>query len=250
MTAQTSIAVVTAIPQEFELLAVWMGGDAAGRHHPMRGVIDGVSIAMTTCGIGKVNAASAATQLIERFSPRTLVFSGVAGGLDPSLGIGDVVIGAKAIQHDAGVLGPDGLEPYQAGHIPFFNPTDRLGFEPSPSLLARCRDRLEGFSLEPFSDGRDTRIVFGTILTGDQYLASDAERERLRRRFGGHAVDMESAAVAQVADQRGLDHLVIRSLSDLAGADSDHEFTRFLDHVAANSADTLRHLLPALVASG
>ena len=249
MTPSTPIAIITAIPQEFALLAEWMGEEAGGGQ-PVVGQLDGLAIAMSTCGIGKVNAASTATQLIERFSPDILVFSGVAGGIDPALGIGDVVIGTTAIQHDAGVLGPDGLEPYQAGHIPFFNPTDRFGFQPSPALLERCRRRLEGFSLDPFADGRTTRIVFGTILTGDQYLASDADRERLRSRFGGQAVDMESAAVAQVADQCGLDHLVIRSLSDLAGAESDLDFTRFLSHVAANSAATLRHLLPILLASG
>lgn len=243
MTASPEIAVITAIQQEFEHLATWMGADG---DQPVSGSIDGIPVALSTCGIGKVNAAAAATMLIERFSPRTLVVSGVAGGLDPSLGVGDVVVGLRTIQHDAGVLGPAGLEPYHAGHIPFFNPTDRFGFEPSDALLQRCRQHLDGFSLPPFVDRRATNIVFGTILTGDQFLASGADRERLHRRFGGHAIDMESAAVAQVADLRGLDHLVIRSLSDLAGADSDLDFTRFLSHVAANSAATLRHLLPAI----
>ena len=241
-----TVGIVTAVPQEFARLAEW-AGCAPDAREPVSGVIDGVPVALAVSGIGKVNAASMAASMIERFSPSVLAFSGVAGGLDPSLSVGDVVIGARCIQHDAGVVGPDGFEAYQAGHIPFFNPTEEFGFEPSPSLLERCRRRVDGFRIPAFLGDREAaEIVFGTIVTGDAFVADEAERERLHVTFGAQAVDMESAAVAQVAHVGGIDHLAVRSLSDLAGAESSIDFARFLDHVADTSATTLRHLLPAI----
>ncbi|HEY5652657.1 MAG TPA: 5'-methylthioadenosine/adenosylhomocysteine nucleosidase [Acidimicrobiia bacterium] len=207
------------------------------------GTIDGHQVCVGSTGIGKVNAAVAATQLFERFDPGTVVFTGVAGGLDPALAVGDVVIGTSLVQHDAGVLGDDGIETYQAGHIPFFNPTSRLGFGPSPRLEAAVR-RAIGDPPMTLTDGG--RIVFGTILTGDQFLASSQERERLHAGFSAQAIEMEGAAVAQVADRYGVDHLAIRTLSDLAGSGSPADFTGFLDRVARQTVEVLRLVLPVL----
>ena len=81
------------------------------------GALDGRRIVVAEVGIGKVNAASQATLLIDRHHPDLVVFTGVAGALDSSLTIGDVVIATDVVQHDAGVALPDGFEPYQAGHV-------------------------------------------------------------------------------------------------------------------------------------
>ena len=91
------------------------------------GLLDGHEVVLVGAGMGKVNASVVATLLADRFGCRAIAFSGVAGGLDPALGIGDIVIGDRAVQHDAGVIEPDGLTHYQAGHVPFINPTDRFG---------------------------------------------------------------------------------------------------------------------------
>lgn len=86
----------------------------------------------------------------------------------------------------------------------------------------------------------------GTILTGDQYLHDEVTRELLRAELGGEAIEMEGAAMAQAAGLIGADHLVVRSLSDLAGADSITDFGRFVSEVASNSARVVRALLPVL----
>ncbi len=179
------------------------------------------------------------------------MFSGVAGGLDPELAIGDVVIADRTVQHDAGVIEDGRLLTYQAGHVPFFNPTDRLGWPVEPGLLARVRERLDGFALAPLpagagGAGRPPRIVFGTILSGDQYLHCETTRERLFRELGGRAIEMEGGALAQVCEAFGLPWLDIRALSDLAGRDSRFDFAAFVDAVAASSAAILRRLLPVL----
>jgi adenosylhomocysteine nucleosidase len=245
---ESPIVVLSAIAAELEDLVAAL--DTKNResvaHRPAwTGTLDGRQVVLVPAGVGKANAATIAGVVWERYRPRVLVFTGVAGGLDPSLDVGDVVIGELSIQHDAGVLAPDGLERYQAGHIPFFNPTDRFGFRPSEELLARVRARVEGLKLAPVM-GRQPRVVFGKLLTGDQFLADEAARDRLFAELGGAAVEMEGAALAQAAEILGVDHLVIRSLSDLAGSGSIDDFGRFLAEVAANSTRVVRHLLPVL----
>lgn len=79
------------------------------------GVIDGQDVILAKAGLGKVNTAALAGIIWERHHSETMLFTGVAGGLDPSLGIGDIVIGERTIQHDWGVIASDGLERYQAG---------------------------------------------------------------------------------------------------------------------------------------
>lgn len=237
----TPIGLLTAIPQEHAAVEGLMTHRRveAGFVH---GEIDGTAVWLGMTGIGKVNAAVSATQMCERTSPSALVFTGVAGGLDPSLDIGDVVIGETLIQHDAGVLGDDGLDTYQPGHIPFFNPTDEFGFRPSE----RLREAVLTAVTNAPSDLIAGRITFGTILTGDQFLESESERQRLWERFSAQAVEMEGAAVAQVAGRYGLDHLAIRTLSDRAGESSSVDFGEFLDRVAGQTVAVLGLVLPAV----
>jgi len=180
-----------------------------------------------------------------------IVFSGVAGGLDPALHIGDVVIADRIVQHDVGMIENDALLRYQAGHVSFINPTDSLGYSMEAELLAKVRDTLAGIELPPLSTsagGRDRppRIVYGTILTGDQYVHCEITRQRLHRELDGRAVEMEGGAVAQVCETVGIPWVVIRALSDLAGHDSALDFAVFAAEVAAISAHLVRRIIPVL----
>lgn len=153
--------------------------------------------------MGKVNTGLTATLLADRFGCRTIVFTGVAGGLDPELCIGDIVIADRVVQHDFGLLTDERLRPYQPGHIPFIEPTERLGYPVDPAVIDRVKHRLDGFTLAPLSTaagggGRQPRIYYGTILTGDQYLHCERTRNRLHHELGGMAVEMEGGAVAQI----------------------------------------------------
>lgn len=250
-----TIGIICAIPQELGHLADAMTATEPSRHGGIAfvtGTLDGHRLVLAGGGVGKVNAALTATLLADRFGCRCLVFSGVAGGLDPALHVGDIVIGERTLQHDAGVLQGERVHTYQAGHVPFFNPTDQLGYRPPQHLLARVRERLIGFGLEPLSAtatggvARTPVVRFGTILTGDQFLNCEATRVRLFKEFHGQAIEMEGGAIGQVAEAFGIPHLVIRALSDLAGAESAVDFGHFVEEVAAGSAKIVRHLLPVI----
>ncbi len=250
-----TIGIICAIPQELGHLAEAMADATTETHAGMafrRGRLDGHAVALAGGGVGKVNAAVTATLLADRFACRCLVFSGVAGGLDPRLHVGDVVIGERTLQHDAGVLQGERIHTYQAGHVPFFNPTDQLGYRPPAALLERVARQLDGFTLPPLSAAaaggaaRTPVVTLGTILTGDQFLNCETTRERLFRELGGQAIEMEGGAVGQVAEAFTVPHLVIRALSDLAGAQSAIDFGRFVEEVAAGSAAIVRRLLPVL----
>ena len=248
------VGLICAIPQErVDLKAALdhlettdIGGLAFDHGH-----LDGRDVVLAEAGIGKVNVAMVATLLASRFSAGCLVFSGVAGGLDPALGIGDLVIGDHAVQHDCGVIEKAALQTYQAGHVPFFNPTDKLGYAVDKGLIGRVASKLDGMTLPPLptdagGTGRPAKIVYGTILAGDQYIHCEATRERLYREFDAKAVAMEGGAMAQVAERLGSPWLEIRALSDLAGADSRFDFAKFVHEAAKSSADVLRRILPAL----
>jgi adenosylhomocysteine nucleosidase len=254
MAGSATVGLICAIPQELVDLRAALAHDERTRIGGFdfdRGRLDGRPVVLAQAGIGKVNVATVATLLAVRFDAQVLVFSGVAGGLDPDLAIGDVVIAERAIQHDAGVIEEERLHPYQAGHVPFFNPTRELGYATDPDLLARVRARLKGLELPPLSaaaggSGRRPKLVYGTILAGDQYIHCEATRERLHREFQAQAVAMEGGALAQVAERLGVPWLEIRALSDLAGKDSRFDFAKFVEEVAGSSARILRQLLPVL----
>jgi adenosylhomocysteine nucleosidase len=248
------IGLICAIPQELtHLSTLLLDATLAQAAHTefVTGTLDGYDVVLAGSGMGKVNSALVATVLADRFACGTIVFSGVAGGLDPALAVGDVVIADRVIQHDAGLIEDQGLRTYQPGHVPFINPTERLGYRVDQDLLARVVDSLSDFTLPALSGqagggDRPAAIRFGTVLSGDQYLHSDLTRERLHRDFGGLAVEMEGGAVAQVAEAFNVPWLVIRALSDLAGHDSRFDFLAFVDEVAASSVAILRRLLPVL----
>ena len=242
------ILILGALAAELGVLGDAMAGCSeveVGGHSFRRGRLEGSEVVVGSVGVGKVNAAMMATLAIDHFDPRLLLFTGVAGGLDPVLGIGDVVVADKVVQHDTGIAGPNGLQSYQPGHLPFFNPTDRFGYRPTKALLDLVRAAAVGIQLDPVLD-RSPDLVFGTVATGDQFVESEAERGRIHATFGALAAEMEGAAVAQVAEHFRVDCLIIRALSDLAGSGSEIDFDRFLSEVSPNSIRVVRVVLSAV----
>jgi len=210
------------------------------------GALAGRRAVVAVTGVGKVNAAMTTALLLERFSPAAVIFTGVAGGLDPDLQPGDVVIGERLVQHDL-------VRDTEQGRVPrtVRNPVNRsenpIVLESTPALLALARDAAGRLALERVAEGsRPPRVLFGTIATGDSFVASSAKKTELRGELGAHAVEMEGAAVAQVCHQHGVPFLVVRGLSDRAAGDAPAEARRNLGVAARNAAavalDVARHL--------
>jgi adenosylhomocysteine nucleosidase len=248
------IGILCALPEELRLYREEVHRAVACRHGGMdvvRGTLDGRRVVLVESGIGKVNAASAATVLVERYGCDRLLLSGVAGALDPALSIGDVVVGTRVVQHDYGRVTDGEVRTYQPGAMPVPGASDRVGWPLRADLLAHVRTALEGDPLPGIraraGDAPHVPIVhFGGIATGDVFCASERLREDLRRRFDALATDMESGAMVQVAERYGAAWLVVRAVSDLAGREGLVDFPVFLDDAAHTAAALVRRLVPVL----
>lgn len=253
------LGVICAMPEEIEhLTAAIAEGDVrrevVGRSGFtfLEGHLDGRPVVLVEAGIGKVNAALVTTLLLDRFGCRNVILSGVAGGLDPSLGIGDVVIADRLVQHDYGAIVAEAIQPYRPGITPIGTSDHPLYYNLDPELRGTLARAVEGLELPPIpaaatgDAARRPQLRFGTVLTGDQFINCEATRLRLFERFQAQAVEMEGAAVAQIAERFGAGCVVVRSVSDLAGADSHMDILAFLSAAAAQAAMVVRRLLPAL----
>jgi len=204
----------------------------------IKGKLKGRSVVIARTGIGKVNAAMTTTLLLEHFKPKQVIFSGIAGGLNPELFPGDIVIAEKTAQHDLGILRASGLEnegvinPFTGEQNPVFFPADKKLLE----LAEQAARSLELKSIKPGNEERAVKVITGVIVTGDVFAASSAKCIELREKFGADAVEMEGAAVAQICYQRGIPHLVVRCISDKADEKAVEDVRKFLKVAARNSA--------------
>jgi len=249
------LGIICALPEEIEHLHAGLTSrdeETVGGFRFARGRLDGEPVVLVESGIGKVASSLTATLLCAHFRCRSLLFSGVAGGLDPALGVGDVVIGERVIQHDYGALHDSGLRSYRPGTIPIGDQRAPLAFETDAILLERARGALASLSLPVLPAAatgeapRQPRVHFGTIVSGDQFINSEIARRRLFADFAGHAVEMEGGAIAQVTERFGSSVLNVRSLSDLAGGHSHLDFAAFVHHASATAALVVRRLVPVL----
>jgi adenosylhomocysteine nucleosidase len=195
------------------------------------GTLEGTEVVLLRSGIGKVNAAMSTTVLLERFSPDYIINTGSAGGLNPELNVGDVVISSEVRHHDVDVTAFG----YEYGQVPQLPPA----FEADAKLIQIAEDsagEIEGI-----------QTVKGLITTGDSFMSDPDRVEFIKTKFNNlQAVEMEAAAIAQVAYQFGIPFVIIRSLSDIAGKESNVSFDQFLETAAINSATLVMKITGSL----
>ncbi len=247
------IAILGALPSEIRMLSGSIHGRSfilADGVQVYRGDLEGRPVVLAMCGEGKVNAAMATTVLKDFFHPSMLIFTGIAGGVNPRLHPGDIVIGAKTFQHDFGYLTNAGLRndptknPFTGANNPFY-------FQASPVLLRAAERAMHIVHLKPIVAGGVARtpvIQVGVIATGDQFIASSNKVAQLRSKFHADAVEMEGAAVAQVCHAQNIPCLIIRSLSDSANETAKQDIARFYQVAANNSATLVKSILRSLSA--
>ena len=226
------IGIIGAMREELELLRADMTEVETSQPWGVsihRGRLDGRAVAVTQCGIGKVNAAMTTVALLSLGVER-VVFTGVAGGLDPGLRVGDLVISTDCLQHDVDVTALG----YAIGVIP----DEALSWPADPALRALALGAARGVVGE--------RVLEGRVASGDQFVASREKVAWLRETFGAACAEMEGAAVAQVCARAGVPFVVIRAISDTADGAAEVDYPSFMPQVARTAKAVVRGMLAGL----
>jgi adenosylhomocysteine nucleosidase len=178
-------------------------------------------VCLVQCGIGKVASAAATALLIQAFSPQAVINTGSAGGFDPELNIGDVVIATQLLHHDVDVT-HFGYDLGQVPQMPIY-------YESDANLVMLAQKAILALP--------DIKVKTGLVCSGDSFVGSDAAANKIKTNFPTMAaVEMEGAAIGQVCHLMETPFVVIRSLSDIAGKTSTVSFENYLETAAKNSA--------------
>ena len=157
------IGIISAMDSEHRQLADRLSEkkeSGEGRFRYVEGLLGQNDVVLTQCGIGKVNAAVGAAELIRRHRPDCIVSTGVAGGIDTCLRVGDVVASDRLVYHDV-YCGNDGTSYGQVQGMPLY-------YEASTPLLQHALSLNDGAGLESSIHG-------GLICTGDRFVEAAAE---------------------------------------------------------------------------
>lgn len=221
------IGIIVAMGKELSLLLPLMNNETTVTHDGITfhcGTIGRNEIIAMQCGIGKVNAAIGTLTLINQFAPELIINTGVAGGTGAGAGIMDVVVGERIAYHDVW-CGP-GTEWGEAAGCPRF-------FTSSKELV----------DLKLFDN--DKTVCRGLIASGDIFVSRPEEVARFRELYPDVlAVDMESAAIAQVCYKRNVPFFVMRVVSDTpGGADNISQYENFWEKAPMHTFSLLKEML-------
>jgi adenosylhomocysteine nucleosidase len=195
------------------------------------GTLHGVDAILLRSGIGKVNAAMTTSILIHEFKPDVIINTGSAGGLSPELQVGDVVISSEVRHHDVDVTAFG----YEYGQVPQL-PAAFIADARLVQIAAACAEI-----------DQEVKTVKGLIATGDSFMSDPMRVQAIAEKFTDlQAVEMEAAAIAQVAYQFNVPFVVIRALSDIAGKESDVSFEQFLPKAGLHSANLVMKMTEEL----
>lgn len=194
-----------------------------------KGTLEGKEIVLVEGGIGKVNASVCTTLLIDRFKVNQLIFTGVAGGTNPNIEVGDIVISNELIEHDFDCTA-FGMK---HGEIPRMETSI---FKADEKLIKIA----EKSALELFDK---KNIYTGRIVSGDVFVAEPKKINWLRETFNSECTEMEGAAVAHVCHLFKTPFVIIRSISDKANDDAKTDFCEFVKLAAKNSKNLIVEMM-------
>lgn len=186
----------------------------------------GKEVVIAYSKIGKVFASLTATILIEKFGCDRLLFSGVAGAIDPDLDIGDLVIADGLCQHD--------LDITAFGHPHGFVPEGEVCIPTDPYLRSVAKE---------VASQKGIKLKEGIIATGDQFVANVERKNWIAKIFDAHALEMEGASVAVVCSALNVPFFILRAISDSADMDAGFDFDKFLEGSAKVSADFILEMV-------
>ncbi|RUM76576.1 MAG: 5'-methylthioadenosine/adenosylhomocysteine nucleosidase [Sulfurovum sp.] len=189
----------------------------------------GKSLVIAYSKIGKVFSSLTASTLIEKFGCTKLLFSGVAGAINPELKIGDLIIADKLCQHDLDIT----IFGHDYGYVPegaVFVETDAMLREVAKEVATKS----------------NLSLIEGTIATGDQFVASSERKAFISNTFKADALEMEGASVAVVCDALNVPFFVLRAISDTANDDAGMDFDEFMVGSAKISANFILDMVESI----
>lgn len=238
------------------------------------GRIAGQEVVLFLSGISMVNAAMTTQLALDRFDIEALVVSGIAGGVDPSLAIGDVTVAAEWGQYLETIFARETAEGFavpswMSSEFPNYGmmfvqevevvsarqdePEGRFWFPVDPDLLETAEEVAAGIELAACNAENACLseppqvVVGGKGVSGSSFVDNAAFREWVFETFGARVLDMETAAIAHVVYANEVPFIAFRSLSDLAGGgEGENEMATFLSLAATNSAEVVKAFLAAL----
>ena len=229
------IGIIGAMEEEVALLKEAMVTESKATYASMefcKGNLYGREVVVVRSGIGKVNAAVCAQILIDHFGVEVLMNTGIAGSLDASINIGDMVISTDAVEHDmdASIFGDP------VGQIPRM---DTFSFPADPVLVEKA-ERVNR-EVNP-----DIQTFTGRIVSGDQFVSSAEVKEHLVSTFGAKCTEMEGAAIAHVAYLNQVSCVIIRAISDKADNSATMDYPTFEKQAITHSVRLVKRLVMEL----
>ncbi|QUG42181.1 5'-methylthioadenosine/S-adenosylhomocysteine nucleosidase [Psychrobacillus sp. INOP01] len=228
------IAVIGAMEEEVELLRNEIENPKIqniANSEFTSGTYKNHEVVLLKSGIGKVNAAMTTSILLSEYKPDYVINTGSAGGYDPNLEVGAIVISDEVRHHDVDVTAFG----YEIGQVPQLP----AAFKADEHLMKLAEDAV--------SEIGEHQAATGLIATGDIFMHDPAKVEQVRINFPQmKACEMEAAAVAQVCHQFEVPFVVIRALSDIAGKESSISFDEFLPVAAKHSTQVVLHVIEKL----
>lgn len=257
------IGVMAALPQELVAIENILENkreQVINDHKFVTGDFGNFFLVTTLSGIGKVKAAMTAQKLISTFYVKAIVFTGVAGAINTQYEIGDVIIADKAFQHDFGYLGKK-FHLHKPGILPEIGPFQKeepIMYELKANwpfvgkdshslqhIIASVSRKAKEFLTPVVTNGKNYQPKLfeeGTIATGDQFVVQEYKKADLKK-LGADLVEMEGAAVAQVAYENRIPTILARAISDKADENSNIDYSAFFEVVAQNSAKLITTIL-------
>ena len=198
------IGIMGAMPDEVDQLCARLENvtvEPYGGVEYHKGTLAGKQVVVCCAGMGKANAAATTQVLITKFGAQRIIFSGIAGNMTAKIGIGDVVVGKTVIYHDAQDDMITQSAPFTAEY-----PGDE---EMVKAAMAACEEV-------------GVKAIAGKIATGDQFVGDSATKNAIAAKVNPDCVEMEGAAVAQIAAKNNVPCVVLRAMSDNAD-EAGHE---------------------------
>lgn len=231
----TKLGIIGAMDVEVAALREKLVGCTASQHAGRafyEGVLNGLPVVVVTCGVGKVNAGLCVQILADLFGVTHILNTGIAGSLDASLDIGDIVISRDAMYHDFDCHAVN----YTIGQVPGL---DVLAFPADPVLTRLAEAACEAVHPDHSRLGR--------VASGDQFVCQKAQKEAIIANTGASCTEMEGAAIAQAAYLNGLPFVILRAISDKADESAELDYPTF-ERAAAQRGAAVTEALAGLLA--